>query len=387
MPKAFISGAPDNHAGVAQLVAQLRAQGYQISIHPVHFGDRQSWDQAVRDIAACDVFIPIVCADSVKSRSASRQFDWAERLAKPVLPVLVAPPAKALPARLVTHRIVDYSHFPSHPHPHPQSHPLAHPPHDQSASMLTDALASLPPARPLPDPLPQPPAAPRSGAWKRISVSAAAVFVIALVVGLVMWLTVVAPASHANAIKIVETKDGVVVGSPRAATAIDVFEEPLCPSCARLTASSDADIQRAVNDRKIAVRYHLLNFEDHQSASGDYSTRAIAATLCVADANDANRYQAFRAALLATDFQPKRKPDATTDHTDADLANLAQTVGAASSASSCITGGQRVSAARDEASNAEDSSKRLSGTDLVPMIYTGTREVDYANTGWIDNLR
>lgn len=46
-----------------------------------------------------------------------------------------------------------------------------------------------------------------------------------------------------------------------------------------------------------------------------------------------------------------------------------------------------MSAAKDEVSHAQESLKRLSGTALVPMIYEGTREVDYESAGWIDNLR
>jgi hypothetical protein len=59
--------------------------------------------------------------------------------------------------------------------------------------------------------------------------------------------------------------------------------------------SSGGEIQRAVND-KIAVRYHLLDVANNQSANGDYSTRAIAASFCVADTHDPNRYRAFHAA-------------------------------------------------------------------------------------------
>ena len=53
-----------------------------------------------------------------------------------------------------------------------------------------------------------------------------------------------------------------------------------------------------------------------------------------------------------------------------------------STVSNCITSGQRVAAAKNEASDAESSLKRLSGTSLIPMIFEGTREVDYDPTGW-----
>jgi protein-disulfide isomerase len=375
VPKVFISGTPDNHPGVRQLVEQLGALGYQISMYPAASSDRQSWDQALRDIADCDVFMPVITPATLQSQSCSSQFDWAERLAKPVLPVLVAPPAIALPARFTSHRIVDYSQ-PAQP--------------DQSFSMLSAALASLRPVTPQPVPLLQPPPAPRS-TRRSNRIWAAVALAAVTVIGLVVWLCIHVVASHANAVKLFEMKDGVFVGSARAATTIDVFAEPICGSCASLANASGTDIRRAVTDKKIAVRYHLLNGEDDQSASGDYSTRAVAASFCVADTGDPDHYQAFYAALFASDFQPKKKSkketDTSTDRTDADLAQLAQRTGMPSTVSNCITSGQRVTAAKDEASNAEGSLKRLSGTSLIPMIFEGTREVDYETTGWIDNLR
>jgi protein-disulfide isomerase len=371
VPKAFISGAPDNDPVVGQLVEQLRLLGYPTSVDPPLPGDRASWERALRAIAECDVFIPIISTASVDSVSASRQVDWAERLAKPVLSVVVQPPAKALPPWFSTHQIIDYSDLAQR---------------DQSASMLAETLASLRPAPPLPDPLPQPPAAPRSTAARKRRWIRAAVLIVAVAVGPALWLNGLLPGTDTKPVKLVELDNGVLIGSSRAATTIDVFDEPMCPSCAQLAASSDGDIRRAVNDKKIAVRYHLLDVENGQSASGDYSTRAIAASLCVADTNDPNRYQAFQTALFASDFQPKVKP-ASTDRTDAELAHLAQTLGAPSSVSNCITSRQRVPAARHEASNADLSLRRLEGTGLVPMIYEGTGEVDYLNTGWLDNLR
>jgi hypothetical protein len=168
---AFISGASDN-PGVDQVVEQLHLLGYQTSIDPLRPGDPKSRDKALHKISECDVFIPIISRASVGSVSGSREFDWAEQLTKPVLPVIVEPPAKPLPPRFMTDQIIDYSH-----------------PAQRDQSTLADALASLAPAPPLPDPLPHPPAAPPStAARKRIWVSAAAMLAVAVVAGIVMWL-------------------------------------------------------------------------------------------------------------------------------------------------------------------------------------------------------
>jgi serine/threonine protein kinase, bacterial len=218
----------------------------------------------------------------------------------------------------------------------------------------------------------------RSQLWIR-----AAVIIEAVAAGVALWAVGLFPGLGANAIRLVELKDGVYIGSRRA-VAIDVFHEPICVSCAPFVQSKGPDIVRAVHDKKIAVRYHMLNFFDEESASGNYSSRAIAATLCVADSNDPNRYQAFYNRLFAGDFQPKK--NAPADRTNAELAHLAQTLNAPPSVSNCITSGQRLSHAKEEASHAEATLQRLLGVVGVPQVFLGPREVDWSNTGWIDRL-
>lgn len=373
MAKAFICAAPEGHPGVRQLIEQLQARHYQPSIHGASPVDRQSWERAMRDIADADVFIPVITPAALQSPSCTRQFDWAERLAKPVLPVLAEAPTTALPPRFLAHRMVDYSHSA---------------PPDQSSAALDAALASLRPPPPLPFPLPRPPRAPRSaGGLRRAGVFAAATLASVMVVSLVIWLCVDTWVSRASRIKVIPSADGVFVGSARAGTTIDVFTEPICDPCARLARASDGDIRKALHDKKIAVRYHLLSELDNRSTSGDYSTRAVAASICVAESGDPDRYLGFYAALFAPDFQPKQKADASTDRSNADLARLAEKTGAPPTVGSCIADGQRIHTAQTQATNARDALKRLSGMGLVPMIYLGTREVDYDGAGWIDNLR
>ncbi|OBI17136.1 hypothetical protein A5712_24465 [Mycobacterium sp. E2327] len=228
----------------------------------------------------------------------------------------------------------------------------------------------------------------RAGGLDRGRVRAAAIAA-TVVIGLLGGLCAHGIASRADAVKVVITEDGVYVGSRRAPSTIDLITDPLCVPCGRLANASAADIRKAVRDKKIAVHYHLLNDFDSQSASGDYSTRALAASLCVADSGEAEHYQAFYAALFAPDFQPKPKSrtDPSTDRSNAELVELARKTGAPSTVGDCITGGRRTEAAKAEGTKALDLLKRLTGLTLVPQVYLGDREVDYGAAGWIDNLR
>jgi len=207
------------------------------------------------------------------------------------------------------------------------------------------------------------------------------VAVIAAVVGLVVWL--VRPAPAAPALALTELNDGVLIGYPDAHTTIDIFDEPLCPHCSIFVTSSSADIERAVDAKKIAVRYHLLNFLDQSSASHDYSTRAVAASYCVAASNDPKMYTNFYVDLFAATFQPLMA--ATTDRTDADLAGLARSVGA-SAAADCVTSGQLISTAKTKAANGIETLKRLQPEPSTPQVYNGSTEVDISAPGWVDRL-
>lgn len=110
----------------------------------------------------------------------------------------------------------------------------------------------------------------------------------------------------------------VLLGKPSAATTIDLFEDPLCPACAALEHLSGQALAAAVDNGDVAVRYHMLNFLNRASGSGDYSTRAGAALLCVAQGGDAIAYSAFHNKLFATDTQPAE--GGSSDHTNDDLA-------------------------------------------------------------------
>lgn len=147
MRKVFISYARQNKPDIEQLVEHLRVLGcdtwHDSSLH----GGQDWWEEILRRIAECDTFIAIISRDALNSTACRREFDWAESLDKPVLPVAVEPPPKALPRRFVKRQIVDYSD------------PNAR---DRAALTLAGGLATLPAAPPLPDPLPEQPAAPLS---------------------------------------------------------------------------------------------------------------------------------------------------------------------------------------------------------------------------------
>lgn len=147
MSKVFISYARHNKPDVEQLAEHLRVLGYEIWHDSSLHGGQDWWSEILRRIADCDTFIATISREALNSTACRREFDWAEALHKPVLPVAVEQAPKALPRRFVERQIVDYSDRKAR---------------DRAALQLAGGLATLTAAPPLPDPMPEPPTAPLS---------------------------------------------------------------------------------------------------------------------------------------------------------------------------------------------------------------------------------
>jgi serine/threonine protein kinase, bacterial len=178
--------------------------------------------------------------------------------------------------------------------------------------------------------------------------------------------------------------DGVSIGADQVPKTIDVFNEPMCPQCGVFIRTNSTKMQTAIDDKKIQVHYHLLDFLDPKSASGDYSTRAVAAALCVASANDPKLYTDFYSALFASDFQPKE--NASTDPSNDDLAQRAQSVNAPSSVTDCIKSGQQLDTAKTKASNAGNTLQGLMSQPSTPAVFNGTTKLDTTDSDWLNHL-
>ena len=239
-------------------------------------------------------------------------------------------------------------------------------------------------------PSPQPPRAGRKP-WLWVGVAATVVVaVVVLVLAVAQPWRSSSPSSPppppppaADAVELRVLDDGVYVGSSVAPTTIDIFNEPICPPCGTFIRSNDSDIDTAVNNKKLAVRYHLLNFLDDKSKSKNYSTRSLAATYCVAAQNNPKLYTDFYSGLFATNFQPQE--GAPEDRTDGELAQLGKTVGVDPTVITCIREGDDVGAAKAkaEAAGATLAALNANGT---PFVWDGSKVVNFQDPGWLTGL-
>ena len=117
----------------------------------------------------------------------------------------------------------------------------------------------------------------------------------------------------------------VSTGSP--AASFSVYEDPLCPFCAQFDRQYGQQIAQAVDEGRVGVDYHLLNFLDRGSGSGSYSTRATAALMCAAThlGPTPGAWAALHSTLFDEDVQPAE--NSVEDMTNGQLAQYAADAG------------------------------------------------------------
>ncbi len=217
------------------------------------------------------------------------------------------------------------------------------------------------------------------------------VIVAIIVVGLVLNKKESAVQSEgygASTQSVATTANGIVTvskpGSTPAVT-IDLYEDALCPVCAEFERQFGQQINKAVDEGTLAVNVHLLDFLNPQSFSRDYSTRAAAASLCVAqeDGSTPGAYLGFHSALFASETQPQE--GSSGDLTDQQLADLASTSGAPAAAE-CITSGRNIAAAVAASTTSQETLKKATGGQVrTPTVVHNGAPVQLS-VDWLSKL-
>lgn len=145
MAKVFVSYARDDRARVAMVVQRLQQLEHEVWLDQVLKGGQTWWEEILRQIRECEVFLAIVSPASIDSRACARERAYASALQRPILPVAIAELTYAMPRDLLQRQVIDYAV-----------------PTEDAAFRLVAALTGLPPAPALPDPLPEPPDVPLS---------------------------------------------------------------------------------------------------------------------------------------------------------------------------------------------------------------------------------
>lgn len=236
-----------------------------------------------------------------------------------------------------------------------------------------------------------------SGDRTQLIIGAVAILVIVavIVVGLVMYSknSAVQGSGYGASTKSVATMDSagaITVSNGSPDLKLDVYEDPLCPICADLEHQYGEQMAKAVDAGELSLTYKMVDFLNEASNSKDYSTRALAALMAVAKVDGAKPgvWMSFHTALYDAKNQPKE--NGSTDLSNADLADLAGTVGASDEAKKLISDGGEMAAAKADAqtnlkslTDAAAKVGRGAGTPTVTKdgVPLSTNDVD-----WLTNL-
>ena len=141
----------------------------------------------------------------------------------------------------------------------------------------------------------------RSERRHQLTIVAAVVAVLAVVVGIGFWVqsTRDTTGETADAVPAGVTSDyGIVVGDESAPTAITVYEDLQCPVCAQFEAATADRLAQAVEAGDVRVDYRLVSFLD-EASTNDYSSRALNAALVVLDTSGVETFKEFHDLLFA----------------------------------------------------------------------------------------
>jgi hypothetical protein len=147
LKRVFVSYSRNNLDAVTQLVEDMNAVGIVTWHDQALTGGQRWWDNILANIRECDIFIFALSPESWDSEACKSELNYAVKLGKPILPVLVSEGINInlLSPPLNEIQITDYRQ------------------RDKDAAFaLLKSINTAPSATTLPDPLPTPPIVPVS---------------------------------------------------------------------------------------------------------------------------------------------------------------------------------------------------------------------------------
>lgn len=144
--KIFISYSRTDEPQVVHLFNDLKDVGHQVWLdHELH-GGQDWWDNILRQIRECDLFLFALTPSWLASDPCQREYQYAQGTLRNVLPIKTrALDIRSIPEEVQKLQIVEYR-----------------PNNANDLKKLIKAINLLPAPRPLPQPLPVPPPAPIS---------------------------------------------------------------------------------------------------------------------------------------------------------------------------------------------------------------------------------
>ena len=157
-----------------------------------------------------------------------------------------------------------------------------------------------------------------------------------------------AASGQGDTVRVTSSKLVTQPGTSNPKAAVSFYEDFLCPACGNFERTFGPTVSRLIDIGAIAADYSMVSILD-TAKNQNYSSRAGAAALCVAD-ESMDAFRRFHAALYTPGIQPDERAASFPDN--AKLIELAREAGAAGKVPDCINSGKYLSKVTGEAAAA-----------------------------------
>ncbi|GAB3946993.1 DsbA family protein [Corynebacterium tapiri] len=219
----------------------------------------------------------------------------------------------------------------------------------------------------------------------------ALLLVAALVIGLVVWQSQGKRTSHlaerdnteVNAVMEYNPADGAITLKSQSAgenaEEVGLYEDYSCPHCGELANATDERMLQEIDNGKLVVNVHPLNFLD-RNAEG-HSTASLAALLALADKGETNAWWNLREVIF------EEQQDIYNQWSDDDFANAAKELGASEDAVKAIRDGAYIDEAKKIAETNANYLQEKTGNVSSPRILQDGKDVEVQDPAqWIDKV-
>jgi protein-disulfide isomerase len=151
-----------------------------------------------------------------------------------------------------------------------------------------------------------------------------------------------------DTVRVTSSKVVTQPGSSNPKAVVSFYEDFLCPACGNFERTFGPTVSKLVDIGAIAADYSMVSILDN-AKNQNYSSRAAAAALCVADESK-DAFRRFHTALFSPDIQPNERGTSFPDN--AKLIELAREAGVVGKVPDCINSGKYLSKVTGEAAAA-----------------------------------
>jgi protein-disulfide isomerase len=179
-------------------------------------------------------------------------------------------------------------------------------------------------------------------------------FIVVLLVAIVSYIVMTnhdkksGTSGQGDTVRVTSSKLVTQPGTSNPKAVVAFYEDFLCPACGNFERTFGPTVSKLIDAGAIAADYSMVAILDNQK-NQNYSSRAGAAALCVAD-ESMDAFRRFHTALFSTDIQPNERGTSFPDN--AKLIELAREAGVVGKVPDCINSGKHLSKVTGEAAAA-----------------------------------